>query len=284
MLNLEGLPRNAWILRTNTTLQYENGMFAAVSNDVYNHHVQLFDIGKSADQTIQCGKTQASEIKNGFKIPGAYIGGNAADGAPSLFNTPDGMFNSGYLLGTNSKVIVSAELVNYAKESKDVYLVTEIDYLPGETPDMMDTAVGIMTINQCDANMIPMLKPPEGKKVWDMKSKDLTITQDGFLLSRRGHMHDGGTGMILKVNDQVVCDSKAEYGADGSFKGADGAEVKALSGMKECTEPIAVKKGDNLKVEAYFDLEQHPARKHAHGGGEAEGMALMGYVFAFKKP
>ncbi|TID25758.1 hypothetical protein E2P81_ATG03546 [Venturia nashicola] len=284
MLSLQGLPQNTWILRTNSTLQYEDGRFATISNNVYNHHVQLIDVGKSAEQTVKCGKTEASDIKSGTKIPGGYIGGSAADGAPSLFTTPDGMFNSGYLLGTSSKVIVSAELVNYGKETKEVYLVTELDYLPGDTPDMMDTAVGIMTVNQCDSNMNPFLKAPEGKKVWDMKSKDLTISQDGYLLSRRGHMHDGGTGMVLKVNEQVVCDSKAEYGNDGSFKNADGVDFKALSGMKECNEPIAVKKGDNLKFEAYFDLEQHPARKHAHGGGEAEEMALMGYVFAFKRP
>jgi hypothetical protein len=258
MVSLQGFPVDSYILRTNSTLQYEDGTLATVANDVYNHHVQFFDIGKMTDQLFQCGKIDPSKPRFNMKIPGSYIGGSASDGAPSIFNTPDGMFDSGYLLGKQSKVIMSAELVNYSKETKNIYAVTEIDYLPGSTPGIMDTSVGIMSVNQCDDLPNPFLQPPVGKKAFDMKSKEITILQDGYMLSRRGHMHDGGTGMVLKVNDKVVCDSKAEYGASGTFKDAEGKEFKALSGMKECNEPIAVKKGDKLAIEAYFDLDQHP--------------------------
>jgi Stress up-regulated Nod 19 len=258
MVSLEGFPKNTYILRTNSTLQYEDGTLATLANDVYNHHVQIFDIGKITDKLFQCGKIDPTRPSYGMKIPGSYFGGSASDGAPSIFNTPDGMFNSGYFLGKQSKVIMSAELINYAKESKNIYAVTEIDYLPGDTPGMMDTSVGIMTVNQCDLIPNPFLQSPVGKKMFDMKSKDITILQDGFMLSRRGHMHDGGTGMVLKINDKVVCDSKAEYGGSGTFKGENGKDVQALSGMKECNDPVPVKKGDRLSIEAYFDLEKHP--------------------------
>jgi hypothetical protein len=258
MAGLKGFPQNSYILRTDSTLRYEDGTIATVANDVYNHHVQIFDIGKMTEQLFQCGKIDPAKPRYGMKIPGSYFGGSAADGAPSIFTTLDGMFNSGYYLGKESKVILSAELVNYGKEPKNVYSVTEIDYLPGDTPGMMDTSVGIMTVNQCDAMPNPFLSPPSGKKAFEMKSRDITILQDGYMLSRRGHMHDGGTGMLLKVNDKLVCDSKAEYGTRGTFKSEDGKEINALSGMKECNDPIPVKKGDTLSIEASFDLEQHP--------------------------
>ena len=64
--------------------------------------------------------------------------------------------------------------------------------------------------------------------------------------------------MVLKINGKMICDSKAQYGGDGTFKGEDGKEFPALSGMNECTEPFAVKKGDILEIEAYFDLDKHP--------------------------
>jgi hypothetical protein len=258
MVGLQGIPQDSYILRTNLTLQYEDGTLATVANDVYNHHVQIFDIGKTTEQLIQCGKIDPSKPRNGMKLRGSYFGGSASDGAPSLFSTPDGMFNSGYFLGKQSKVIMSAELVNYAKEPKTVFAVTEIDYLPGDTLGMMDTSVGIMSVNQCDDLPNPFLRPPAGNKAFDMKSKNITILQDGYMVSRRGHMHDGGTGMVLKVNDKVVCDSKAEYGTRGTFKADDGREIQALSGMKECNEPLSVKRGDRLSIEAYFDLEKHP--------------------------
>ena len=61
---LGGFPQNAYILRTNSTLQYEDGTLATVANDVYNHHVQIFDIGKMTDQLFQCGKIDPTKSKN----------------------------------------------------------------------------------------------------------------------------------------------------------------------------------------------------------------------------
>jgi Stress up-regulated Nod 19 len=258
MVGLQGFPQDSYILRTNSTLQYEDGTLATVANDVYNHHVQIFDIGKTTEQLFQCGSIDSSKPNFGMKIPGSYFGGSASDGAPSIFTTPDGMFDSGYFLGKKSKVIMSAELINYSKEIKNIYAVTEVDYLPGSTPGIMDTSVGIMSVNQCDAIPNPFLRPPPGKKMFDMRSSEITILQNGYMLSRRGHMHDGGTGMVLKVNDKVVCDSKAQYGGSGTFKEASGKEFQALSGMKECNDPVTVKKGEKLSIEAYFDLDNHP--------------------------
>ncbi|KAF2664073.1 hypothetical protein BT63DRAFT_460373 [Microthyrium microscopicum] len=286
MASLLGFPQDSYILRTNSSLQYEDGTYATVGNDVYNHHVQLFDIGKMNDLLFQCGKIDPAKPKYNIKIPGSYFGGSAADGTqPALFTSPDGTFNSGYFLGKNSKVMLSAELVNYSKKPKVIYHVTEVDYLPGDTKDIMDTSVGIMSVNQCDDIPNPFLSAPAGKKAFEMKSKQITILKDGYMIQRRGHMHDGGTGMLLKVNGKLACDSKAQYGAQGMFKTHDGKEYPALSGMHECNDPIEVKKGDSIEIEASFDLDMHPPRVHAgHGGGEAEEMALMGYVFAFKRP
>lgn len=276
---LQGFPVDSYILRTNSTLVFEDGTPATANDGVYNHHIQLFDIGKSPPQPFQCGALNEKAGK-GFSMGMGYFGGNAADGAPSLFTTPDGTFNSGHLLPKQSTVFLNAELINYASTPKSVYFVTEIDYIPGKPEGIMNTNVGIMSVNQCDLIPNPFLRPPQGKKVFELKSKNLTITQDGYLLSRRGHMHDGGTGMTIKINDKLICDSKAIYNKVRSME--DGTESDALSGMVECNEPFQVKRGDTLSVEAFFDLNKHPARKHAHGGGEAEGMALMGFVFASK--
>lgn len=66
--------------------------------------------------------------------------------------------------------------------------------------------------------------------------------------------------------------------------------------MSICTGPVEVKKGDKLKIEAFYDLERYPAyvsllmltmictndayrRGHA-GGGEAEEMGIVNLQFA----
>lgn len=57
-----------------------------------------------------------------------------------------------------------------------------------------------------------------------------------------------------------------------------------LSSMTACEKPIKVNKGDKIEIEAKYDLEAHPARKHAGhsmaGSGTGEVMGLFGIGFA----
>jgi hypothetical protein len=89
-------------------------------------------------------------------------------------------------------------------------------------------------------------------------------------------MHDGGTALLVKVNNQTVCQSEAQYAKGGKEAGT----WDALSGMSICSDLIPVKKGDQLSIVAKYDLDLHPARSHADGGGDAEEMGLALFSFA----
>jgi hypothetical protein len=88
---------------------------------------------------------------------------------------------------------------------------------------------------------------------------------------------DGGTHMILRLNNQTTCESKAIYGKPtghagmmGMGGGANGQAANATKGvgggdnyegivkMTTCDKPTKVSKGDTFTVEAAFDLEKHP--------------------------
>jgi hypothetical protein len=57
-----------------------------------------------------------------------------------------------------------------------------------------------------------------------------------------------------------MCDSKAVYGGEGrSTHDANGKVKETLSGQTDCPPLMKVKKGDKLNIEAFFDLELHPA-------------------------
>jgi hypothetical protein len=60
---------------------------------------------------------------------------------------------------------------------------------------------------------------------------------------------------------------------------SDGTKWKTVSEMSECVDPVKVKKGDSVTIDAQYDLELHPARKYI-GGGMAEEMGLMSFLFA----
>jgi hypothetical protein len=69
-----------------------------------------------------------------------------------------------------------------------------------------------------------------------------------------GHLHDGGDNMKVSVNGHVVCESKAEYaGISGD------AKWDTIKQMSQCKEPVPVKKGDRLVIEAAYDLNKHPS-------------------------
>jgi hypothetical protein len=79
--------------------------------------------------------------------------------------------------------------------------------------------------------------------------------------------------MTFRLNGKDICDSKAEYNAStvGTGHGHGGAAPSAgapapstgdegmLSGMTGCMEPVSIKKGDEISVEAFYDVEKHPA-------------------------
>jgi hypothetical protein len=77
----------------------------------------------------------------------------------------------------------------------------------------------------------------------------------------------------LTLNGKVACLSIANYSATGDGghshggggmgdMGGMGKEQgmlgETLASISKCTEPIAIKKGDKLKVKSNFDLNKHP--------------------------
>jgi hypothetical protein len=71
-------------------------------------------------------------------------------------------------------------------------------------------------------------------------------------------MHDGGDGVTAFVNDKKVCASQATYGSSSAVAVVDGKEWKTISKMSDCTEPLELKKGDKIRLEAYYDNIAHP--------------------------
>jgi hypothetical protein len=75
---------------------------------------------------------------------------------------------------------------------------------------------------------------------------------------------DGGVKMVFTINGNVACESIAEYNAakvgSKSETGGHGGETGGMiSNMSDCMQGMSVKKGDKIDVEAYYDMEKHPA-------------------------
>jgi hypothetical protein len=281
--NVKGLPQDILVLSTNTTLTYADGTVADVVNGIYNHHFMVLDLKKSTTGPIACpdGKVTGAPV--------SPLMGSSEANRDLLFVAPEVDFNGGYYIGKSAQIMLSAEIVNYTNDTKKIYSVTEMEYVPGRPRGSLDTGLQIIDVGQCEvkgstagmAGMEGMIMAPKDKKIFSVESKKMSITQDGFILFRRGHMHDGGDGVVLKINNNTICNSKAIYGGDTqSTTSASGKKWETISHMAECHDVVKVKKGDELTVQANFDLEKHPPRELTHDSGMGEQMGLVTFMFA----
>lgn len=73
-------------------------------------------------------------------------------------------------------------------------------------------------------------------------------------------MPDGGENVEVRINDKMVCDSKAFYGGPGHVGNShDGKSWETIRDMYTCPEGVVVKKGDRIELSAKYDLDAHPA-------------------------
>jgi hypothetical protein len=70
------------------------------------------------------------------------------------FSTQDAMFNSGYFLGEQDKLMVTGEIINYGNETKKIYAVSDVEYMPGKPEGYMEASVTIVTVNQVKASQV----------------------------------------------------------------------------------------------------------------------------------
>lgn len=84
---------------------------------------------------------------------------------------------------------------------------------------------------------------PKGPAV--TTSGKMPVKADATLIWTRGHLHAGGDKVDLKLNGKVVCSSVPKYNDKG-----------VITNMSTCNN-IKIKKGDNLVLEAVYDLTKH---------------------------
>ena len=81
-----------------------------------------------------------------------------------------------------------------------------------------------------------------------------------------GHLHDGGENIVLSLNDQEICNSKAHYGekpeyvAEGSVNPNKQGKWATISDMDTCQILKPVKKGDVLSIVANCKRSQFSSR------------------------
>jgi hypothetical protein len=225
----KGVPGDVLILKSETKMRFEDGKEANAGDGIYNHHTTFTTMDKQPPKPFVCSNGQKSKDT----IPSiSTLTAVAEEGGLSIFSTQDGSFNAGYYLGPNPKVQFGGEIINYTNTTRRVYIVTEFEYLEGRPKGSMDSGFVVLSVQHCDTGTttIPRLLP--GQKRYNYESRPFNVTQEGYILMRRGRLQDGGENIVMKVNGKAICDSRAIYGQKA--KDVDGQERNAMSSMSQC--------------------------------------------------
>jgi hypothetical protein len=277
-------PRDITVLEARMKIHFEDGTPISNSAGVYNHHAFFYDITKPMKSNLEC-----EGMPNAMLPAINSISGSAADSGAERPMTTTRLVTGNYV-SDKARVLIMGDLVNYNNDTRDVYMVNDMQYVEGKASGLLETRVHLLSVMTCESiKKGPLgilgglfIRPPTGQKKFSLAGNGLQVKDEGKLLLLRGHMHDGGVNFKFNLNGEEVCDSRAQYnaaavggaggmGGMGGGHAHGGAESKPvapkdgggmtggmLSDMGACSKYTDVKKGDKISMEAFYDLDLHP--------------------------
>jgi hypothetical protein len=227
------------VLSGQIKITYADGKLANVSNGVYVHHILTNAMG-----------SQPAFVKSLMAGMGAgFVGAGDDNGnTPFLYAPRDASLESGFWISPTDRFSAQLVLVNYNNAPKTVYVNYDLEYMTGHVGKRVKSSL-------ISASGIGSPKTSRTGAV-NTTSSAMPFTESGHIILAKGHLHDGGSAMYLKISGKTNfnCISKATYG--GKIHGTD---AETISDMSDCNKaPIKVNQGDTMTMTAEYDLKSHP--------------------------
>jgi hypothetical protein len=163
--------------------EFENGTaLSEVGGSIYNHHIFATNQGRYSPDHICPGQTKPAR-----RSPGIMIGGGT-DQEYQLYTSPDGSFKSGFEVRKTDKIDLVGEFMNYRTQSQNIILALDFEYLPGKPEGYLHSEPLAFSAAPCSINRTDFHVPT---KQYSTTSKEWIMPVDGYIVSIRGHEHDG---------------------------------------------------------------------------------------------
>jgi hypothetical protein len=133
--------KNCTILRSKILLVDEDGQPLGVDRGIYQHHVNMIPLSLRMDEpsfAAACPDTDKSYFMiGGYSRPegmdaiGHVYGSQAVENFTLWFTPPDGSVKAGFY-SDGGPIVMGSEIVNYNPTPRKVYVVVDMEYLPGK--------------------------------------------------------------------------------------------------------------------------------------------------------
>jgi len=196
-------PADITVLSAKMSVTLKDGSEIDNSNGVYNHHAFFFDVSKSMDSDLQCqGSHDRIAPLNTIAASAADSANPAAGASVKNFTTKPIAAN---FIPKGHKMLLTCDLVNYNKESKDVYMNIDLQYVEGKAPGLLESTIHLVSAGACASKQhgtdALMLEPPKGKQQFTLVDNQIEVKDDGKLLFTKGHLH----GKL--IHSMLLCSS-----------------------------------------------------------------------------
>jgi len=255
-------------------LEYANGSLAEPTNGGWLHHIVMVASGAGRKDAV-CG----------MGIERFFSSGN--EKTPTAFgDVIENKVHSVFPISKSDGFSAQLELMNMIDQPLDVWITIDYEFLPGPKPANFLSAKALwLDVTNCGVSSV---KPPSGKTQFKLASRPWTSAYDGQMLGVGGHLHDGGTNVNIYHNNQVMCNSKAQYDEpqmkgmakgmtrrDGGPHGAND-NMAHIKQMGTCSALGPIKKGDTIFIDANYDFNKFQGMKSKAGAyTEVMGIAIL---------
>jgi hypothetical protein len=215
------------------------------------------------------------------------LGEDSEDGH-FCFTSRDGKYESGFFMAKEDTFGVQADLVNYNKEEKKVFVTVEIEYVDSLVG--ADAVSNLMSVIACEAghgknggayihlnqtgvavrssSRSFLTEQSYQREIFMLGVPYWTLSQSIVLTAFIGghlyteikfgleHMliwssHEGSEEMTIVINGKEFCESLPTYGTGGS------TNKITVTGISSCLAPIPVKKGNMMTMNAVNNIARH---------------------------
>jgi len=177
-------PRDILILSSASELHNETGHIAYVKDGFYNHHAAFISFDKRTEDWFSCEGKPVPDMTQ-YTI----FMGSEAEVVEIPLTEESRKVKSGFYVGPKDKLYLGIEIINYNKEDREVYTVSEMEYLPGIPKGFSHGATRQIPMGVCDgdekswAGSLSIHAPKGAKKFVVGGKKEMEITMNGHIRS-----------------------------------------------------------------------------------------------------
>jgi hypothetical protein len=147
-----------------------------LKDGLYVHHTLWGDLSHKSVDFMGCESTTPKPTSLSVFMAGGLETSDFRFGQPA-----GSALKSGYYIGPQDSVLINIDIVNNEKVAKDLYMIAEMEYLPGKPKDILGAQHTVIDLGFCDGQNGLNIHAPPGKTKWSLKGSTILVTKDGWL-------------------------------------------------------------------------------------------------------